>query len=212
MFSSATSVHVWRSEGRQGSEPELRVRRHNGDRVYRAAALGILCGEAAETSWASRQETNFAPHAAPRLSLPGGRASPLIYHSLSTQLLPASSFALHLLCCHIGLASLILDDLTISPTNILSPPLHWLSASTVITEPHRTRTYDIDTMCNPCSSSNETTTRPAPAEVDQPSRYHTLAQQSFTRIRPDHPDTCYLHSGSSNTSSSGSEKGESKSG
>lgn len=66
-------------------------------------------------------------------------------------------------------------------------------------------------MCNPCSTTEPTPARPPPPD-DQPCRYHTLAQQSFTRIRPDHPDTCYLSSGSGAGSSSESDKGEAKSG
>lgn len=56
-------------------------------------------------------------------------------------------------------------------------------------------------MCNPCSS---TEAAPPPAE-EQQCQYHALAKQSFTRIRPDHPDTCYL--GDSSSSSSGSRSG-----
>lgn len=42
-----------------------------------------------------------------------------------------------------------------------------------------------------CGRQAERPASPRARDDDKQQQYHALARQSFTRIRPDHPDTCY---------------------
>lgn len=47
-------------------------------------------------------------------------------------------------------------------------------------------------------------------QQEQQCQYHALAQQSYTRIRPDHPDTCYGDSAGQSSQSAGGSEGKRK--